>query len=502
MARKKRGRCVKRNKQLTSVEPEHLTRAPHSFIFHRGTVGKYILCLVKDFRKILEPFTATNLKARRRNSLRDFVSVSGLLHVSHMMIFTCSPESPYMRLVRLPRGPTLTFKIHDYVLARDVASSLKKQYSHPRLYQTAPLLIMNGFSGDSEQLKLMVASFQSMLPVLNISKINLNDVHRCLLLNYNSETNLIDVRHYMIRVTPVGVSKSVKKLISSKVPNLSKFGDISDFIEKADALSDSEAEDDPNSHVELPQDIHSRGNLVGNTSAIRLSELGPRMTIQLIKVETGLMDGEVLYHEFIHKTEEEKQEILRRREESRKLKLKRKQQQMENIKKKEAIKEELKKKSLEGMKKKKAQESEENDEKDISEKVKSIEDDNNVNDDEDDDAEWYRKEVGQEPEPELFQKKPLKSVLKRKHGDNNYHWKNKKLKTDNEKSVRWSDQKNFKKKIEKFKSNKDNRFSASNSRSSARKGGFKKGGNNNNKNKQTKKKRNLGSRVSKDGKRY
>lgn len=38
---------------------------------------------------------------------------------------------------------------------------------------------------------------------------------------------------------------------------------------------------------------------------------------QLIKVETGLMDGEVLYHEYIHKTEEEKAEILRRREETK-----------------------------------------------------------------------------------------------------------------------------------------------------------------------------------------
>uniref|UniRef100_A0A069DU24 Putative rna-binding protein n=1 Tax=Panstrongylus megistus TaxID=65343 RepID=A0A069DU24_9HEMI len=488
MAKKRRGRCVKKNKQLTSIEPEHLTRAPHSFIFHRGTVGKYVLSLVKDFRKIVEPFTATNLKARRKNSLKDFVSVSGLLHVSHMMIFTCSPESPYMRLVRLPRGPTLTFKIHEYVLARDVASSLKKQYSHPRLYQTAPLLIMNGFSGESSQLKLMVASFQSMFPVLNISKVNLNEVHRCLLLNYNSETNMIDIRHYMIRVTPVGVSKSVKKLLSSKVPNLSRFSDISDFIEKADVLSESEGEDDPNSHVELPQEIRSRGNIVGNTSAIRLSELGPRLTIQLLKVETGLMDGEVLYHEYIHKTEEEKAEILRRREETKKLKLKRKQQQTENVKKKEALKEELKKKSLEGMRKKKENEVEIEKEKSDPKMNPTVEDGNL---DEDDDAEWYRKEVGKEPEPELFQNKP-KSALKRKSDYPHNTWRSKKMKKEGAKSVKWRDQQDEKRaKYSNFKNNK-----------SIRREVFKKGNKKKQPINQPIRKRKLGSRVSKDGRRY
>ena len=46
-------------------------------------------------------------------------------------------------------------------------------------------------------------------------------------------------------------------------------------------MSESEAEDDPNSHVEVPQKLHSRGNMVSQQSSIRLSELGPRMTLQV-----------------------------------------------------------------------------------------------------------------------------------------------------------------------------------------------------------------------------
>lgn len=46
-------------------------------------------------------------------------------------------------------------------------------------------------------------------------------------------------------------------------------------------LSESEAEDDPASHVTLPQKITSRGNIAAGQSAIRLIELGPRLTLQV-----------------------------------------------------------------------------------------------------------------------------------------------------------------------------------------------------------------------------
>lgn len=63
-------------------------------------------------------------------------------------------------------------------------------------------------------------------------QVDLNNVKRCVLFNYNSETKNIEVRHYGINIKPIGVGKSVKKLVSNKVPNLSRFEDISDFISR------------------------------------------------------------------------------------------------------------------------------------------------------------------------------------------------------------------------------------------------------------------------------
>ncbi|KAL1123169.1 hypothetical protein AAG570_002256 [Ranatra chinensis] len=389
MGRKKKGRSVKRNPQATALEPDELTRAPHSFVIHRGSVGKYVRQLTLDFRKIMEPFTASSLIVRKKNTLKDFASVSGLLNVSHLVMFTCTELGPYMRVARLPQGPTLTFKIHDYCLARDVISSLKRQMPHSRYYSDPPLVVLNGFSVTSSQntshMKLMATMFQGMFPTINVTKINLNNVRRCLLFNYDAETKKIDVRHFGIRVSPVGLSKGMKKLVKGKVPNLAKYDDVADFLIKDEQLSESEAEDDPNSHVTLPQKISSRGNLVANKSAVRLTQIGPRLTIQLIKVEGGLLDGEVMYHEYIVKTPEEIALIEKRRLEKRKLKEKRKRQQEKNVKEKQQKKEELKRKSLEGMRMKN-----QNDSVDAK-PLKEAQDD--------DDAEWYRKEVGKDPEP-------------------------------------------------------------------------------------------------------
>ena len=143
-------------------------------------------------------------------------------------------------------------------------------------------------------------------------------------------------------------------------------------------------------------------------SSVRLVELGPRITMKLVKIEEGMHDGEVLYHRWVEKTDEEKRQIKIAREKRRKEKEKRKKEQDQNVKKKEIDREEHKQKSLEGMMKKKLQKLKENGDvpaqfqgeegKDTSESTNN----RGSKDDSDEDEEWYRKEVGEEPEKDLF----------------------------------------------------------------------------------------------------
>lgn len=91
-------------------------------------------------------------------------------------------------------------------------------------------VILNNFTGEGNHLKLMASTFQNLFPTINLANVNLSTIKRCVLFSYNSITNLIDMRHYAVTVVPIGLNRSVKKVIMGKVPNLSKCEDIADFI--------------------------------------------------------------------------------------------------------------------------------------------------------------------------------------------------------------------------------------------------------------------------------
>ena len=52
---KRKGRSVRKNKQVAGAageEGEEVTKAPHSFVVHRGKTGKYVQELCRDFRQV------------------------------------------------------------------------------------------------------------------------------------------------------------------------------------------------------------------------------------------------------------------------------------------------------------------------------------------------------------------------------------------------------------------------------------------------------------------
>ena len=70
-------------------------------------------------------------------------------------------------------------------------------------------------------------------------------------------------------------------------------------------LSDSEFEGDQQ-EVELPQSISEQSGCgAGQKSNVRLHEIGPRLTLELTKIEEGIDEGEVLYHKHHAKTPDE-----------------------------------------------------------------------------------------------------------------------------------------------------------------------------------------------------
>ncbi|KHN32286.1 Peter Pan-like protein [Glycine soja] len=254
----------KQPQEQPSVDPITGKKIPKSFVFSRGKLPAPLKQLQMDLRKLMLPYTALSLREKKRNNLRDFLNVAGPMGVTHFFILSKTATSPYLRVATTPQGPTLTFKIHEYSLAADIARS----QLHPRcpkdLFKSSALL---------------------------------STCQRIVLLNYNKDTKLIDFRHYSIRLQPVGVSRRIRKLVQShQVPDLRNLLDVSNFVTKAGYGSESEADEEA-ATVTLSSDI-GRVNRASTKSAVKLHEVGPRMTLQLVRIEKGLCSGEVLFSEY------------------------------------------------------------------------------------------------------------------------------------------------------------------------------------------------------------
>jgi len=138
-------------------------------------------------------------------------------------------------------------------------------------------------------------------------------------------------------------------------------------------------------------------------AAVKLTEIGPRMTLSLIKVEEGLCSGEVLYHQHVTKTEEE---VLQLRKESRRreqIKATRKAQQKRNVDSKREA-------SSASTSKAKSPKRGREDEGDEDHPLRNVKEREEWSDD--DDEAYYKKEVGEDAEAGTLRRKDAAKISK------------------------------------------------------------------------------------------
>jgi ribosome biogenesis protein SSF1/2 len=355
------------------------------------------------------PYTALNFQedaSYRKLTLSKYCQHVCLpLGVSHILAFSQNQDRLSMRIAKTPQGPTLTFRVHRFSLSKHIQKLQRRPINTKSLLDSPPIVVTNNFGDQTAppQVKLMRITFQNMFPAINVANVRLKDCRRVVLFHLIEEENpdeksedgtqamkqRIEIRQYAIKATPVGVDKKVRRLIQSKIPNLNKVEDIADYITgnanattSVDAASDSEPEDGSNSVVQLAQNYVGRGNKSQGKSALKLVELGPRLCLELIKVEQGLGGGNVMFHAHIKKTPEEAKATIEKAEAKIQLKNQRRQEQERNVERKRKIAEEKR-----AAKKRRKQEREDAAMDDLRRAVGSddvLEDDDDLLDDDDD----------------------------------------------------------------------------------------------------------------------
>ncbi|KAJ6500458.1 Brix domain-containing protein [Mycena sanguinolenta] len=340
---------------------------PKSFIIKHGVVGHSIAQLVRDLRKVMEPNTASRLKERSRNKLKDYLTMAPALGVTHLLALTLTPIAPSLRIVRLSNGPTLSFRVERYSLMKDILNTAKRPRNLGMEYLSPPLLVLASFPpagpNTPPHLTLLMKSFQSLFPPLAPHTLPLASARRVVLVAYSPERGTVDVRHYVISVRPYGVSKRVRRVLegpssasrAAGVLDLGNEKDVADFLlrkrgepgpdgeagyESAASSGAESVAGDEADVVDLADDYVGRGNKKGQRRAVRLDEVGPRLELKLVKITEGVpgKEGSVIYHEFVKKSKKEVASLQAEHAAKEKLRKERRAEQERNVARKKAAK--------------------------------------------------------------------------------------------------------------------------------------------------------------------
>jgi len=302
---------------------------PRCFVIKRGDVGDRIKDLVQDFRNVMMPNSAKRLKESKSNRVEDFVAVASHFNVTHLFIFSATKAATYMKLARLPQGPTLTFRVDSFTLAREVKASQKRPQGSPNDFMSSPLQVLNGFGGPKDspdgagggkslkmpERQLLGEMLRGAFPAIDVTTFKQAECRRAALFHYDRENDAILFRHFVVGRRQLGLERGIKKLTRfNRLPNLGGKADIADFVMGGGAGGGVTSESEVDESAEIP------GQWKSGRVAVRLSEAGPRLKLLLIKAEEGMCTGGVMYHRFLTKTPSQQQVLQERARQRQKLK--------------------------------------------------------------------------------------------------------------------------------------------------------------------------------------
>lgn len=326
-------------------------KVPKSMVLALGPAlkNKALYQLVRDVRMVMLPHTAVNLRERKANKLKDFMVMAGPLGVSDLMVFKQSETTGNvsLRLGKMPRGPSLQFKVMAYSLMHDVRRLLRNPVSASKglaFYKQPPLLVMNGFTGGGKKMadlpnheKLLITMLQNLFPPIQPQTTRVGSIKRVLVVNKNPDDEL-QLRHFAISTKMVEELRNIKKLLQSQVnrrkrlPIMTNHKDISELVLDPYSVGgltlDSEVEDDAVVLISGPEAHGPRTR----KRAIKLRELGPRIDMKLVKIEEAMVgSSKTVYHSRISKLKEEVQELDKRHQHKMQQKAERREAQKANV---------------------------------------------------------------------------------------------------------------------------------------------------------------------------
>lgn len=337
MPRRSRVGKKKKSKQIGKEDTTEEDKAtPKSIIVYKGDVGARVRSLMHEWRRVFLPWSSKKLHGKN-NTLKDFQHVAATFSVSHLQVLSTPTVGASLRIFRFPSGPTLSFRIESFMLRDDIVAQQRRPAAvEGPAYQVAPILVLNNFNvpNRTSEVALMESTFQAMFPTLRIHSVKPSHIQRVVLFHYDPIHKSVEARHFLIGTRATGLSRTVKKLTEGRLPTkLGTADDVQDILDKEAAWSDTDGEGE---EVDLAQQFKQHRA----RTRVKLVEIGPRLTLSLVKTEAGFGTGEVLYHAHVAKSAEEISATARRVKETAGARRRKQKEQEENVNRKRREREE------------------------------------------------------------------------------------------------------------------------------------------------------------------
>lgn len=140
---------------------------PFSYVFNRNAQCPVIENLTKDFRRMLEPYTARKQWDVYRNGGTIIDKASVHYHLARMFVFNKNENETTMQIGRLPNGPTLSFNVDEFKLAIELHDSYCSDDAYKGIFRTSAFVILNNFNDKESHMKSVFSTFQNMFPTFS-----------------------------------------------------------------------------------------------------------------------------------------------------------------------------------------------------------------------------------------------------------------------------------------------------------------------------------------------
>ncbi len=106
--------------------------------------------LEKNLREMMYPFTALKLKETAKLKMKEILFATKNFGARNLLTLSSIKSGNYLKMSRIPDGPTFTFKIEKYSLNNDLQKFLPRNKKINPIQLGSPLVLCKGFDNYQE----------------------------------------------------------------------------------------------------------------------------------------------------------------------------------------------------------------------------------------------------------------------------------------------------------------------------------------------------------------